>query len=177
MPEHEGHEHEGPPGGPPEEGHEHRAEPSPPPRTGPGMGGVAGRVGLSLAGGALMIVGVFLDWLSFQGFTANGTDFEWKVFFTADIAEEPGFFVSAGFIVLLIGIVAVVGAALPTGWLSRLGGVLGVVAFILYLITIMRVEGVDLSVGDTGIGMWLILAGGVIALVGGFIPGRTTQAA
>lgn len=168
MPEHEEHEHEHEH----EEEREHRAEPAqppPPPPAGAGMGAISVRLALTVIGAGVMILGVFLGWLSAEFGSPNGTEVGYEVFWSTDPSSDPGFFTSAGALVILVGLVTLGGAAFPTGFLSRIGAILGIVAFALFVITLYRVEDADLSITDIGIGMWLILAGGVVALVGGFM--------
>ncbi len=76
---------------------------------------------------------------------------------------------SAGLVLIVLGVVALVGLVPPTGWLTRLAGALGIIAFALFLITLYRVQEVDL---DIGVGMWLVLVGGLLAVVGGFFGPR-----
>lgn len=144
-----------------EHGHEHPmvAETS--------AGGVAGRVGLSVLGAAGLIVGAFLDWLS--GGESPGTTVEPNVFYSTDVAGEASFITSAGAVVILLGLLALLGLAFRSGWLTRIAGALGVIAFVLFTISLYRAGG---DVGEIGIGVWVVLAGGVLALVGGFMGTR-----
>jgi hypothetical protein len=130
-------------------------------------GGVAGRIGLTALGAVGLIVGAFLDWLG--GGPSKGIDVEVPVFWTTDIAGEAGFVTSAGFAVIILGLLALLGLAFRSGWLTRLAGALGLVAFVLFTITTYRAEG---SIGDLGIGMWVILASSLLILVAGFLGTR-----
>ena len=137
------------------------------------------RVALTLAGAAGLIIGSFLEWVSDTG--SEGTKIPVKVFWSTDVGQaDAAFLASAGFVTIVLGLVALLGLALRTGGLTRLAGALGVIAFVLFLITLYRVPGADLTVADIGIGMWLVLVGGVLALIGGFMGNRavmTTTAA
>jgi hypothetical protein len=42
-----------------------------------------------------------------------------------------------------------------------------VLAYVLVLISFYRLEGADLGIGDAGMGLWAILAGGVLAIIAG----------
>ncbi len=72
---------------------------------------------------------------------------------------------SIGSVAIALGLVAVVGLAIRSGWLTRLAGALGVVAFALFAIEVYRSAS---SLRSIEVGAWVALAGGVIALVGGF---------
>ncbi|MGH2711891.1 MAG: hypothetical protein ACRDH9_11895 [Actinomycetota bacterium] len=128
---------------------------------------------VGLIAGALMIVGaMFLDWLS--GFGSKGIDAGADIFWSTEPASDPSFFASAGFVVLIVALITLAGAALArSGWMV-LGGVLGILAFVLTIVSFYRVEGADLGIGDAGLGLWAILVGGVLALVAGIAGRRTT---
>ncbi|MFN2544781.1 MAG: sugar:proton symporter [Actinomycetota bacterium] len=140
---------------------------------------IALRVLLTLVGAAGLIIGAFLDWLKGAGPT-HGTDVGANIFWSTNPSSDPNFLASAGFITIVIGLVAILGLAMRTGVLTRLAGAVGIVAFILFVITLYRVKGVNLGIDDVDIGMWLVLVGGVLALIGGFFGNRavmTTTAA
>jgi hypothetical protein len=62
------------------------------------------------------------------------------------------------------------------GWLIRLAGALGIVAFALFLVEAIRGNVVNV-IGDLQIGMWLVLAGAVVLVIGGIFGGwRTVRA-
>jgi hypothetical protein len=154
---------------PHEEGHVH--DESVPP-TAPATS-IGARLILTLVGAAAMIVGVFLDWLGGPAAgTQNGLDAPVEVFWSADVTGDVNFLTSAGFVVIVLGLLVILGAAMSTGWLSRLGAVLGIIAVVLFTITLYRVEGAELGVGDLGLGLWVILVGSILALVGGFAQQR-----
>src|SRR5947209_20552276 len=84
----------------------------PPPAPGAGIASLAGRMMLTLLGAAGMIVGAFLKW--FQG--AAGTRITMRIY-----VGHPGhaeFIRSAGAIAILLGLVAIVGLAPRSGWLT-----------------------------------------------------------
>lgn len=127
---------------------------------------------LGLIGAALIIVGaVFLDWL--VGIASKGLDAGVSIFWSTDPSADPSFFASAGFVVLVIGVLTLIGAALARGGWVVYGGVLAVLAFVLVLISFYRLEGADLGIGDAGLGLWAILAGGVLAIVAGMMGRRS----
>ena len=183
------HDHEGD-----EAGHTHDSPAAPPPAAtttaavdvGPTPGGLSLRIVLTLLGAAAIIGGAFLTWFNFGDVQAGidlpgnkGVQMSWKILYAPSDAEgsptypfDNDFFTSIGFITIILGLLAILGLALRTGWLSRLAGALAIVAIVLYAITLYRVPEADLSFSDIGLGAWLVLAGGVIVLVGGFLGSR-----
>ncbi|HZB03826.1 MAG TPA: hypothetical protein VE737_05820, partial [Actinomycetota bacterium] len=127
---------------------------------GPSGGGMAARILFTLLGAAGLIAGAFLSW----AFGDAGVNVENQVFYSTNVQGEASLVTSAGAIVILLGILALLGLVFRTGWLTTLAGVLGIVAFALVLITIFRVDG---GVADVDLGLWLVLAGGVLAVIGG----------
>jgi hypothetical protein len=126
---------------------------------------------LGVVGAILMVVGaLFLDWLS--GFPSKGTDAGIAIFWSTDPAADPSFFASAGFVVLVVAAITLIGAALGRGGWVIYGGVLAVLAFVLTIISYYRLEGADLGIGDAGMGLWAILVGGVIAIAAGAMGRR-----
>jgi hypothetical protein len=65
---------------------------------------------------------------------------------------------------IALGLVALIGLAMHSGWLTRLAGVLGIVGVVLVGIGVYRVAGGQ----TTDVGVWICLAGSVLALIGGF---------
>ena len=129
---------------------------------------------VGLIAGVLMVVGgLLLDWLS--GTESKGTDAGFEIFFSTDPSGGASFFTSAGFVVLLIAVITLLGAATSRGGLVTFGGILAVLAFVLVIITFYRVEAAEIGIGDAGLGLWAILVGGVLALVAG-IAGRRVSA-
>lgn len=148
---------------------------------GPSAGGLSLRIILTLIGAALMILGAFLGWFNFGEVPAGaelpgnaGTQMSWKILYDAGIENpfDAGFFTSVGFVAIVLGLLALLGLALSTGWLSRVAGVLGILIVVLYAITLYRVEGADLSIGEIGIGAWMAAGGGLIVLIAGFLGNR-----
>jgi hypothetical protein len=54
---------------------------------------------------------------------------------------------------------------------------LAIVVVILYAITLYRVPDESLSIGQIGIGAWLVAVGGLIVLIAGFLGSRRVVAA
>src|SRR5206468_2952982 len=90
-------------------------------------------------------------------------------FVEVNLVRHSQFVTSAGFIMLIVALLAVAGLAPRAGWLLRIAGVLAIIGFILFVVELGRSNGVSLP-PDIGIGLWLILAGGVLAVAAGFLP-------
>jgi len=146
----------------------------------PAMGSLASRILLSAAGAAALILGPFLAWLRVGDVT--GIHLSNRAFFRPSaLSGGASLFASAGFVATVLGLLALLGLAFRTGWLTRLAGALGVIAFVLYGLTVFRASNVELQ--DIGLGAWITLAGAIVAVVGGFmgtarkviVPEHTTE--
>jgi hypothetical protein len=127
-------------------------------------------VGL-IAGAIIIGGGMFVDWLS--GTPSKPETFGIEIFWSTTPATEPSFFASAAFVILIIGAITLLGAALARGGLVVFGGLLAVVAFALVLVSFYRVEVASLGIGDAGPGLWALLVGGVLGMVAGSMARRT----
>lgn len=136
---------------------------------GPPAAGLALRVLLTLVGAAGMILGPFLTWLARGEVSAAGTEIHLRALFFGDLSRA-GLFRSAGLVVIVIGLLAVLGLALRRGWLTVLAGVLAMAAFAVMVIQEYRADG---GIGNVRLGLWFVLAGGVAALIGGFFASRS----
>jgi hypothetical protein len=139
----------------------------------PGMdwAGMGTRILLTLLGAAGLIVGAFMDWI--DSTTAVKIDVRalWETGF--DRGSDT-FLATIGFVAIVLGLLAILGLAPRTGWLTRGAGALGVVLFVLFAIQVYRA---DLTVQDIDAGAWVTLAGGVVALIGGFFGTRSVVVA
>jgi hypothetical protein len=139
-------------------------------------GTLGARMLLTVLGAAGMIVGAFLNWFPTDQAPPGGTDgvsMSWSILYSTDDPFGASFITSVGFVAIVLGVLTLLGMAFRTGWLTRLAGALAIVAIVLYAITLYRVEGQDFGVAEIGVGAWLVLAGGVLALIGGFMGTRT----
>lgn len=127
-------------------------------------------VGL-VAGAVIIGGGMFLDWLS--GSPSKAADSGFEIFWSPTPAGEPSFFASAAFVILIIGAITLLGAALARGGMVVFGGLLAVLAFVLVIISFYRVQLADLGIGDAGPGLWALLVGGLLAIVAGSMARRT----
>jgi hypothetical protein len=122
--------------------------------------GIGARIGLTLLGAAGMIIGAFLEWT--RGF--DGIDLDVRALWTTTFRSTDTFVSSIGFVMIVIGLVAILGLAFGSGWLTRLAGAAGIAAFVLVAIQLYRSAGDDYF----DLGAWLALGGAVVALVAGF---------
>ena len=128
--------------------------------------GLIVRVLLTLVGAAGMIIGAFMSWIH----GLNGVDLSDRAFYQTTFVRDGNFVATVGFAMIVLGLVALVGLAPRSGWLTRLAGALGVVAFVLFAIELGR--GHMGMPGSIGAGAWIALAGSVVALIGGFFGTR-----
>jgi hypothetical protein len=137
--------------------------------TGGSAAGIGTRIVLTLLGAAGMIVGSFLEWT--RGF--DGIDLDVRALWTTTFRSTGTFVASVGFVMIVIGLVAILGLAFGSGWLTRLAGAAGIAAFVLVAIQLYRSAGDDYF----ELGAWLTLGGAVVALVAGFFgPARSVVA-
>ena len=122
------------------------------------IGDMAGRVLLTLIGATGLIVGAFMQW--FKGM--SGTRLSLQALYTHPFHSESHMPATVGFAVLVLAFLALVGLA-TSGWLTRLAGSLGIAVFILMIIQLYLPHAQFLP----GPGPWLVLAGGMVAAVGG----------
>ena len=130
-------------------------------------GGMAGRIVFGLVGVAGMIVGPFLPWISGE----RGTAIELRALFSTEAGGSAGFLVSAGFALLVLGVIALIGLLFRSGWLTSLAAGLGLVATILIAIGRFRGEGGGLA--DLGVGWWIAAVGSLLALIASMFATRT----
>jgi hypothetical protein len=128
--------------------------------------GVAARIVLTLLGAAGLIVGGLLQWWD----DMVGTELTVKALYQTTFTETDQFVTSVGAVAILLGLIAVLGLVAPSGWLTRLAGALGVVMFIMFAVQAYRAtSSVDAVLDHLGAGAWVVLGGGLVALVGGFL--------
>ena len=96
--------------------------------------GLVIRIVLTLLGAAGMIVGAFLRWI--HGIT--GVQLDARALWRTEFLNTSTFVRTVGFVVIVLGLLAIIGLAPRGGWLTRLAGVLGIVAFVLFPIELYR---------------------------------------
>ena len=122
-------------------------------------GRLAARIVMTLLGAAGLVVGAVLTWTD----GILGTDLSVRALYQTTFEESDSFVRTVGFVAVVLGLSALVGLLNPTGWLTRMAGMLGVVMFVLFAVQVYRSDTHEI---DTG--AWLAAAGAVVALVGGF---------
>ena len=105
-----------------------------------------------------------MDWTR----SIQGTKLDVQAFWTTNFRSTETFVRSAGFAMIVVGLVAVVGLAMATGWLTRLAGAVAVIGFVLFAIEVYRSSANDMI----EVGAWLVLAGGIVTLIAGFVGPR-----
>jgi hypothetical protein len=130
------------------------------------MGSFAARVGLTMVGSVAMIAGAFLQWVNVPN-GLHGTELPIRVLWSTRLTGYPNLVGTVGFVIIVLGVVALLGLGLRTGWLTRLAAALGFLTFVASVITLYRATGETFSL--FGIGAWLVLIGSILALIGGFM--------
>jgi len=130
--------------------------------------GMAQSMLFTLLGAAALIVSAFLEWIRPDG--VDGAALSYRVYFDADFGTQAAFARSAGAVAIGIGLIAIIGMATRSGWLTRLAGALGIIAFALLSITLYRIDA-DLP-SSLGVGTWVLLGGGLLTMFGGLFATR-----
>jgi hypothetical protein len=154
--------------------YEYPSSPAPPPAPVPKVRSwtlpLIARMGLTLLGAAGIIVGAFLEWVN----GIRGVKLDVQALYRSTFeGNSSNFVATVGFVVIVIGLLAILGLAPRSGLLTRFAGALGIVAFMLFEIQVFRATG-DQTMGA---GVWVSLGGSVIALMAGFIGARSAVTA
>jgi hypothetical protein len=126
-----------------------------------------GRLLLTLAGCAAVIVAAFLDWTR----DVTGADLSNHALVKTEFFAQNDIVKSVGGISILLGLVALVGLVDRTGWLTRLAGALGIVLFVLFVIEVYRSTQHNVQVGA-----WLALGGSIVLVLAGFLGQEIVEA-
>ena len=105
----------------------------------------------------------------------NGVELSYRAFYQTSFVHDGNFVTTVGFAMIVLGLVALVGLAPRSGWLTRLAGALGIVGFVLFVIQLSRAHAS--MPGSIDMGAWIALAGSIVALTGGFFGTRAVVAA
>ena len=135
---------------------------------------------IGIIGAILLVVGVFLAWLTFGGESASG----WKVF---SDGGDPLKYCFTPLLALIVGIISIVLMIVPTFMnvdkFKQINNILGLIALVLAIVVLIlailfwtqswTVLGVTVKLTDVygiGIGFWLVLVGAIITVIGGLMP-------
>ncbi|NUR25850.1 MAG: sugar:proton symporter [Catenulispora sp.] len=129
-----------------------------------GPTGVTSRILLTALGAAGLIVGAFLNWTR----DLQGTHVSWRAVYQDTFGSTDNIVQSIGGASILVGLIAVLGLADASGWLSRLAGAVGLVGSILFIIQVQRSSDHSLQVG-----LWFALIGSVLCVAAGLTGWRT----
>jgi len=128
-----------------------------------GPTGVTSRILLTALGAAGLIVGAFLNWTR----DLAGTHVSWRAVYQDTFGSTDNIAQSIGGASILVGLIAVLGLADATGWLSRLAGAVGLVGTILFIIQVQRSSDHSLQIG-----LWFALIGSVLCVAAGLTGWR-----
>jgi hypothetical protein len=120
-----------------------------------------------VAGGALIGLSGFLPWASGNGRTASAFDLSGKWLWEFGASLRADALKSIGIGLVVLAVVVVIGGVAPNRWLAVVGGALAVTAALLYVITVLR--GAEDGFSRLGLGVWMAVGGGVVAVVGGLL--------
>ena len=149
---------------------------------------------IALLGAIFLIVGVFLNWITLEGWGDTDSVTGWDIYSDSEDSDVVKY-TYAPLIALVCGIISLVLMILPTIMntekFSQINNILGIVALILAIVAVIlcvlfmtqsiEVAGVKFdslkdyyeTVGidfKWAIGFWLTLIGGIITAVGGLMP-------
>lgn len=135
-----------------------------------GVGRQAIRVIATLVGVTALVIGAILDWVP----GVAGDRLTIKALVDTDFTADADLSKTAGGLIILIAMLALIALVDRSGWLTRLAGALALVVFVMFVIQAYYFYGSDLgsALGQFGAGIWLVLVGAVVLLVGGFLGAR-----
>lgn len=106
-----------------------------------------GRMALTFLAVAALVVSAFVDWAG----ALTGDKLTVKALVSTNFHTQGDFVKTAGALAVLIALVALLGLVDRTGWVTRLAGA---------------------AFHHSRLGVWLLLGGGVLLLIGGFLGAR-----
>src|SRR5436309_8731477 len=99
--------------------------------------GIAVRFILTALGAAGLIMGAFLNWVN----NIDGVRLDDRALYQTSFISTSTFVRTVGFGAIVLGLLALLGMAFRSGWLTRIAGALGIVGFVLFAIQLYRVNG------------------------------------
>jgi len=136
-----------------------------------GPGRQFGRLLATLMGAAALVVAAFLDWVPFRA----GDKLTVRALVQADFGARGDLVKTVGGLSILIALLALIGLVDRTGWITRLAGAAALVVFVMFAVEAYRFYGQHLGTAarDLRAGAWLVLAAGLVLLVGGILGSST----
>ncbi len=129
---------------------------------------------VAAVGAVALAGGSFLQWIELglaSGLTRTGFDLEIAVYFNWDeVGLADSFLLSAGTVTIVLGILALAGAATSRWGLARVAGILAVAAVILLWFSLANTS-------DMSFGYWIVAAGAVLVALGGFLASKSAASA
>ena len=142
-----------------------------PDRAGRGRyGRVRARLLFTVLGIAALLIGAVLNW---EGKLA-GNKLTMRSLIQDDFTTRSDVLRTVGAVSALIAIVALLGLADRSGWLTRLAGILAVALFVMFAVQVFRHNGENFTAAYHALrpGAWCQLGAGVLLLFGGLIRYR-----
>ena len=107
---------------------------------------MAARIALTLLGASGLIIGAFMNWIG----GTRGVRLDDRALYQTTFTTTGQFWRTVGFAMIVLGLMAIVGLAARSGWLTRLAGALGMAGFVLFVIELYRAPTDTLP----GVGAW-----------------------
>jgi hypothetical protein len=118
------------------------------------------RLVFTLVGAAFLVVAMFQTWIH----GVHGDTLAFNAYWRMNAAADVNFWRSAALVPLGCAIAGIIGLMTLGGWITRLAGAIAIVAFTLVVVELARASAFHLD--DIGAGLWLMLGGGLIVLIG-----------
>lgn len=128
------------------------------------------RTAMTLIAVVALVAGAFVDWVPQR----VGDNLSIKALVATGFPPRSDFVKTVGALTILIALVGLLALVDRTGWLTRLAGAAALVVFVLFAVQAYRTYGHDMGSAyhHTRAGVWLLLGGGAVLLVGGFFGAR-----
>jgi hypothetical protein len=134
-----------------------------------GGGSLAARIILTLFGAVGLIVSAFLEWVTKNSVSADRLSL--RVLYKKTFGGNHDFLVTVGFLMVVLGALAIIGLAPRSGWLTRLAGALAIVAILLFGIEVWRTNLLEIP-DDLGVGVYVAAVSALLTVIGGFLGTR-----
>ena len=127
------------------------------------------RAVLTLAGAVAFVIAMFQTWIH----GVNGDTLAFDAYWKMNPATDANFWRSAALVPLGCAVVGVIGLMTLGGWLTQMAGAIAIIAFGLIVIELARASA---TLPDSiGAGLWWMLGGGVVMVIGSLATLTTTS--